>query len=30
MHTSVELEEWAKNLLTDFMLILYTDMLLDI
>lgn len=30
MHTSAEVEEWMKNLLTDSMLILYTDMLLDI
>jgi hypothetical protein len=26
----VELEKWMKNLLTGFMFILYTDMLLDI
>ena len=30
MHTSVELEKWMKNLLTSFMFILYTDMLLYI
>jgi len=30
MHTSVELVKWIKNLLTGFMFILYTDMLLDI